>query len=223
MPTFGPRAVAALALGAAILASSLAGGGSQTSPSAARNAAARIAPGAPRAGTPIAPVRSGPASCPLSVSARGYANPLAGATVKRERIDQGVDYAGSGTLVAIGAGRITYLGTSNTGWPGAFIEFQLLGGADAGCYVYYAEGVVPADGLAVGQTVVAGQPIATIIPNYPTGIELGWGSGRGTKAYAKVTGQWSTTDDEDNVATAAGKSFSALIGALGGPQGKVEG
>jgi hypothetical protein len=83
--------------------------------------------------------------------------------------------------------------------------------------------VIPADGLQVGETVSAGQPIATIIPKYPTGIEVGWGAGIGTKAYAKVAGQWSALDDQDNVATAAGKSFSDLIAALGGPPGKVEG
>ena len=115
------------------------------------------------------------------------------------------------------------MATSGSGWPGAFIEYQLLDGADAGCYVYYAEGVIPADGLHVGQTVSAGQPLATIIPRYPNGIELGWGAGTATKAYAKVAGQWNATDDQDNVASAAGRSFSALIAALGGPPGKVEG
>ncbi len=150
-------------------------------------------------------------------------NPLAQAIVNPERVDQGVDYAGVGKLVAIGAGRITRLTTEGSGWPGTFIQYRLLDGADAGCYVYYAEGVLPADGLRVGDTVSAGQPIATIIPAYSTGIELGWGAGIGTKAYAKVAGQWNPTDDEDNVASAAGKSFSALIGALGGPPGKIEG
>ena len=58
-----------------------------------------------------------------------------------ERIDQGVDYAGSGRLSAIGAGRITHLAASETGWPGAFIESRLSSGPDEGCYVYYAEGV----------------------------------------------------------------------------------
>jgi hypothetical protein len=143
--------------------------------------------------------------------------------VKPERIDQGVDYAGAGTLVAIGPATVTYVGTSNTGWPGAFIEFKLLAGADAGCYVFYAEGVVPVDGLSVGQRIAAGQPVATIIPKWPSGIELGWGSGRGTKAYAKVAGQWTPQDDHDNVATPAGRSFSDLIAALGGPPGIVEG
>ena len=155
--------------------------------------------------------------------ASGYANPLAGASVTPERIDQGVDYAGKGTLSAIGAGRITYVATSNTGWPGAFIEYRLLDGADAGCYVFYAEGVVPVDGLHVGQTISVGQPIATIIPLYPTGIEIGWGAGISTKAYAKVAGQWHAADDQDSIASPAGKNFSALIAALGGPPGKVEG
>jgi hypothetical protein len=159
----------------------------------------------------------------MAVAPDGYANPLGSAVVKPERIDQGVDYAGSGALTAIGAGRVTYVATSDTGWPGAFIEYQLLDGADAGCFVFYAEGVVPADGLYVGEALSAGQRIATIIPKYPTGIEIGWGSGTGTKAYANVTGQWSAADDHDNVASAAGRTFSDLIAALGGPPGKVEG
>ncbi len=226
MPTLGPRSVAAIALLSAIVASSLADGGPQRSPTAARANASRAAfvsqrsqVGAPGAATGAA----GSSDCPLAVEPTGYVNPLAGATVKPERIDQGVDYAGSGALVAIGSGRVIYVATSNTGWPGAFIEYQLLSGADAGCYVFYAEGVTPADGLTVGETVAAGQPIATIIPKWPTGIELGWAAGRGTKAYAKVAGQWSTIDDQDNIATPAGKSFSALIAALGGPPGIVEG
>jgi hypothetical protein len=135
----------------------------------------------------------------------------------------GVDYAGSGTLVAIGPARLTYVATSETGWPGAFIEYRLLAGPDAGRYVYYAEGVIPAPGLHVGQTVAGGQTIARIIPHYETGIELGWGAGASTNTDAAAAGHWNGTDDEGNVASRAGKSFSALIAALGGPPGKVEG
>lgn len=217
----GAKAIAALALAAAILAVALSAGGPDTSPTAATADVQRAATAPPTA-TPR-PRPAGWRGCPLAVAPAGYVNPLAGAIVKPERIDQGVDYAGVGKLAAIGAGRITYLATSNTGWPGAFIEYQLLGGADAGCYVYYAEGVTPADGLRVGDTIGAGQPIATIIPVYPTGIEIGWGAGVHTKAYAKVSGQWTTTADEDNIASVAGKSFSSLIAALGGPPGKIEG
>jgi hypothetical protein len=115
------------------------------------------------------------------------------------------------------------VGTSETGWPGAFIEYRLLEGPYAGRYVYYAEGVNPAPRLHVGQTVAAGQAIASIIPDYGSGIELGWGAGASTNTYAAKAGQWSATDDENDVASPAGKSFSALVAALGGPPGKVEG
>jgi hypothetical protein len=162
-------------------------------------------------------------SCPLVASSTGYLNPLAGATVKPERIDQGVDYAGSGTLTVIGAARVTHVATDGTGWPGAFIEYRLLSGPDAGCYVFYAEGVTPVQGLRVGDTLSPGQVLATIIPEYPTGFEIGWAAGVGTKTYAGATGRWSSTDDQDNVASGPGKNFSALIASMGGPPGKVEG
>lgn len=152
-------------------------------------------------------------------SAPGYVNPFAHASVTPERIDQGVDYGGSGPLGALGAGKITYVGTSGTGWPGAFIEFRLSSGPDAGRYVYYAESIVPAQGLHVGERISAGQVIATMTG----GIEVGWGAGIGTESYAMQQGQWSSGMDSGNVATPAGKNFSALIASLGGPPGKVEG
>ena len=163
---------------------------------------------APTPPTPAAPVASG-----------GYTNPLASASVTPERIDQGVDYGGSGTLTALGDGKVTYVGTSGTGWPGAFVEFQLSSGPDAGRYVYYAESISPASGLQVGQTVHAGQPIASINGQ----IEIGWGSGVGTQPAAQADGQWSSGSDSANAATPDGKSFSGLIASLGGPPGKVEG
>jgi acetyltransferase-like isoleucine patch superfamily enzyme len=144
---------------------------------------------------------------------------MAHANLTPERIDQGVDYSGSGTLGALGAGTVTYVGTSNTGWPGAFIEYRLSSGADAGRYVFYAEGVVPAQGLHVGQHVSPGQTLVTVTG----GIEVGWGAGIGTESYAMKAGQWSRSMDSGNVATPAGKSFSALIASLGGPPGIVEG
>jgi hypothetical protein len=162
-------------------------------------------------------------TCPLIVGSTGYVNPLARATVKPERIDQGVDYAGSGTLTAIGLARVTHLATYGSGWPGAFIEYQLLQGPDAGCYVFYAEGVVPNPGLRVGHTIRAGRAVATIIPRYPTGFEIGWGAGVDTRTYAALTGRWNAADDQHNVASGPGKNFSALIATLGGPPGKVEG
>jgi hypothetical protein len=199
------------------------------SASAAHTDVSRAAVGSSSAGSGrAAPAAAGagvgraPACQPVNRS-DGYVNPLAGAVVASERIDQGVDYAGSGTLTALGTAKITYVATSNTGWPGAFIEYQLLGGPDRGCDVYYAEGVVPAEGLYVGETARTGQAIATIIPDYPSGIEIGWGSGAGTKSRAAEMGQWSVTHDADSIPTAAGENFSALITSLGGPPGKSEG
>jgi hypothetical protein len=162
-------------------------------------------------------------SCrPASGWSSDYLNPLAGARVKSERIDQGVDYAGSGTLVAMGAATVSYVASAGTGWPGSFIEYRLLDGPDAGCYIYYAEGLNPARGLHVGEAVVAGEPLAIIIKGWTTGIELGWAAGTSTTTYAAKMHQWSATNDADSVPTAAGKSFSALITALGGPAGKAE-
>jgi hypothetical protein len=164
-----------------------------------------------------------PAAPTPPVPAGGYTNPLVHASVTPERIDQGVDYSGSGTLGAVGAGTVTYIGMSGTGWPGAFIEYRLSGGSYAGRYVYYAEGVNPAGGLHVGETLQAGQPVAEIVPGSSTGIEIGWGSGLGTQTLAEQLGQWSGGDDADSVPSASGESFSALIASLGGPPGKVEG
>lgn len=175
---------------------------------------------------PVATTRPAPAAKPAPaapIASGRYVNPLAGASVTPERIDQGVDYSGSGPLGAIGDGRITYVATTGTGWPGAFIEYQLTDGPDAGRYVYYAEGVSPTPGLHVGESVQAGQPIAQIIPGSSSGIEIGWGAGIGTETYAMQHGQWSGGDDDDSVPSPAGKDFSALIAELGGPPGEVEG
>jgi hypothetical protein len=83
--------------------------------------------------------------------------------------------------------------------------------------------VRPVRGLRVGETVAAGRRIATLIPGWSTGIEIGWGAGVENKTYATLKGQWNAADDADSIPTASGKSFSALIAALGGPPGKSEG
>jgi peptidoglycan hydrolase-like protein with peptidoglycan-binding domain len=165
-------------------------------------------------GLPPGPVlRPDPALFPRpSVPTTGYVNPLADASVTPERIDMGVDYAGTGTLTALGQAKVTFVGITGTGWPGAFIEYQLLNGPDAGRYVYYAEGVRPAAGIYVGRILQPGQAVAYLIPGWPTGIEVGWGSGIGTSTLAEQLG-------ERTYPTSAGEDFSALIASLGGPPG----
>jgi hypothetical protein len=199
----------------------------RVSPTAERTSALRSVRRPPSATTRGADSgRSRPAvaaRCRPSADSSGYVNPLARAAVAPRRIDQGVDYAGSGTLIAIGAARITHVGTGDTGWPGAFIEYRLLGGPEAGCWIYYAEGVTPFPGLNAGETVRAGQAIATIVPNSLSGIEIGWGAGNGTESYAAANGQWSEAHEADDIPSASGLYFSSLIAALGGPPGLVEG
>lgn len=171
-----------------------------------------------------APAAGGRPDCQRVKKSPGYVNPLAVARVTPERIDQGVDYAGFGQLGAIGDGKITELAMDNTGWPGAFIVYRLTSGAGAGCLIYYAEGLQPVRGLHVGDTVRAGQAIASIIPQTTTGIEIGWAApGRNNVSWAKTHGEWKYEDDANSVPSGAGKSFSALIHSLGGPPGKIEG
>jgi peptidoglycan hydrolase-like protein with peptidoglycan-binding domain len=163
-------------------------------------------------GLPAGPVlRANPVYFPKPPT-NGYVNPLADASVRPERIDMGIDYAGTGTLTAMGQARVTFVATTDTGWPGAFIEYQLLNGPDAGRYVYNAEGVRPASGIYVGAVVQPGQAVAYLIPGWPTGIEIGWGSGIGTSTLAEQLG-------EHTYPTSAGEDFSALIASLGGPPG----
>ncbi|HEV3136179.1 MAG TPA: hypothetical protein VG348_15930, partial [Acidimicrobiia bacterium] len=80
-----------------------------------------------------------------SVNLAGYVNPLEHAHVTAERIDQGVDYAGTGSFVAIGDGIVTQVTQAgDTGWtsahPGGFVEYQIQGGGLNGLYIYHAEG-----------------------------------------------------------------------------------
>lgn len=143
-----------------------------------------------------------------------YVNPLAHAKVTPERIDNGVDYFGTGKLTSIGWARITYVGTKNTGWPGAFIEYRLLHGYYAGQYVYYAEGVRPARGIHVGRVLRPGKVVAHLIRGWSSGIEIGWGAGIGTETLAEKRHQYTFP-------TRCGKNFSAFIKHLGGPPGKA--
>lgn len=156
-------------------------------------------------------------SATAAAAASGYVNPLANASVTAERIDQGVDYAGSGTLGAIGPGVVTEVVPSGSGWEGGgYVEYKLTSGPYAGRYVYYAEGVTPT--VSVGQTLAAGQRVATIIPGSAHGIEIGFGSGVGQSSYANQYGGGYS----EGAATAAGVAFSNLVASLGGPAGVNE-
>jgi hypothetical protein len=153
-----------------------------------------------------------------SAAAPGYVNPLANASVRAERIDQGVDYAGSGTLGAIGPGVVTNVVQTGSGWEGGgYVEYKLTAGPYAGRSIFYAEGVTPT--VQVGQTLTPGQPVATIIPGSAHGIEIGFAAGKGEAAYASAYGGGYSEGQR----TAAGQAFSDLLASLGAPAGLAEG
>jgi hypothetical protein len=157
-------------------------------------------------------------SANTSAGAAGYVNPLTNASVHPERIDQGVDYSGSGTLGAIGPAVVTDVVGSGSGWEGGgYVEYKLTAGPYAGRHIYYAEGVTPT--VSVGQTLTPGQPVATIIPGSSTGIEIGFAAGQGQRSYANVFGG----GYGEGALTAAGQAFSQLLGSLGAPAGLANG
>lgn len=150
-----------------------------------------------------------------------YLNPLRGITgLTAERIDQGVDYAGSGPLYALGNGKV--LNTRNSGWPGgAFISFRLADGPFAGKIVYYAENIIPA--VSVGQVVTPNTVVGTLVNAYPNS-ELGWAAEPGTgESLARASGQVAPAGDPGNVSSAYGKNFSDLLFSLGAPAGIMQG
>jgi hypothetical protein len=198
---------------------------SAASSSAASSAAAAQSTGSSAGGGTFASALAAqtsaltPSTGGAAVNGSGYVNPLANATVRGERIDQGVDYAGSGTLGALGPGVVTKVVASGSGWEGGgYVEYKLTGGPYAGHSVYYAEGVTPT--VQVGQTLTAGQPVATIIPGAPHGMELGFAAGNNSEeSYAQVYGGGYT----EGTPTAAGQAFSNLVATLGGPAGTNSG
>lgn len=154
---------------------------------------------------------------PTSTAAPGrYLNPLR--AVQRlvpSRIDQGVDYTGSGSVYAVGDG--TVLSTTCSGWPGGtFIAYRLTDGRAAGLVAYVAEDIEPL--VSVGDAVTPATVLGTMYQG-PTGIETGW-------ADPSADGMTMAGDDHQfsgSNSTAYGANFSALLASLGAPGGSSSG
>jgi hypothetical protein len=160
-----------------------------------------------------------------------YVNPLrrvSGLTPRR--IDLGVDYAGSGPLLALGRGRVTTASDADSGppscwaiscWPGGgIVVYRLLDGPFAGRYIYVAEHI--AVRVRPGQTVRAGQPIATLYPGYPW-LEWGWAAGRGPEALGMKDGHRCPCSDPGGWSTVDGRNMNGLLVRLGAPSGYLQG
>lgn len=153
------------------------------------------------------------------ISVGGYVNPLS--QLKKltpERIDMGVDYSGSGPLLALGDGKIGNV--YNSGWPGgAYITLTLSNGAYAGNIVYYAENIEPK--VQVGQKVKAGDTIGILVDASPN-LEIGWSADTTGTTLAASLNQQSPSKDPGAWSSAAGASFSRFLQGLGAPGGIMQ-
>lgn len=158
-------------------------------------------------------------SCSGNTNLGSYNNPFRDVQQLRpERIDQGVDYAGEGSVYALGDGVITNL--TNAGWNfggyDAFIGEKLTDGPAQGLYVYMAEACVPVSSLHVGDAVNSDTVICNMINPSSTGIETGWAlpPGNGAAMAQSVY--------HEGASTAFGDNYNKLLVSLGAPSGVLQ-
>ncbi len=145
----------------------------------------------------------------------GYLNPLRAVSgLSPERIDEGVDFAGSGPVYAIGDAVITNASGDNYGWPGGgWITYQLTDGPDAGLMVYLAEDVTAS--VQAGQHVSASTVIANMYSG-GDGIETGWADAGGLSAESQLPEAGGITG-AGPFPTMVGLNFEELLQSLGVP------
>lgn len=159
-----------------------------------------------------------------------YANPLSRVSgLQAGRIDMGVDYAGSGPLLAIGNGRVTMASNNDSGplscwgrscWPGGgIVVYRLSDGPFAGKYVYMAENITVT--VAAGQRVKTGDQLA-ILHNVSPHMETGWASGNGAETLAIAYGHQCSCTDPGGWSAIEGRNFDDLLIALGAPSGYLQ-
>src|SRR5439155_6766070 len=135
------------------------------------------------------------------------------------RIDQGVDYSGSGPIYALGPGVVVIAGFT-FGWPGANgdkggeVYYRLTDGPANGFIVFVAENVTPR--VRVGDRLGTDTVVATLHDAYPN-CEVGWGQSTGA-TLARAFGGY-----REGERTACGDNFSQLLDALGAPPGTTSG
>jgi hypothetical protein len=133
-----------------------------------------------------------------------------------ERIDQGVDFGGSGPIYALGDAVITNASSGNYGWPGGgWITYRLTSGPGAGLTVFLAEDVKPT--VSAGQHVNSGTVIANMF-NGGAGIETGWAMANGMSAESQLP-EAGGISGSGPFPTKVGMNFEELLQALGVPAG----
>ena len=166
----------------------------------------------------------------VAEASRAYVNPLREvANLKASRIDMGVDYSGSGPILALGKAKVVLatdrLAGPESCWgktcvppPGDMIVYRLLDGRFAGKYVYVVENITVK--VKAGQTVSAGQRIAILHDASPN-LEIGWASGHGPQTLAAAGRHQCACTDPGGWSSIEGRNFNALLMWLGAPSGYV--
>jgi hypothetical protein len=151
---------------------------------------------------------------PVAPANERYCNPFRAVTgLVPERIDQGVDYACSGPIYAMGPGVVdVYHNRDDSGWPGGtFISYKLTAGPAAGKTIFLAENIDLNATLHTGSHVFSGTVLGTQINASPQS-ETGWG----------VPGAGYTAEHScyvEGCTTALGVNFNDLLVCLKAPSG----
>lgn len=161
-------------------------------------------------------ISSAPAAPTGDISA--YKNPLRDIkSPAPNRVDQGVDYGGSGGPVySLGNGTVIH--TADSGWPGGwFIVVKLDDGPAAGKFFYVSEGC-PAL-VKIGQHVTPDTVLCNMQPGAYS-IELGWAQDPKQGGWYAIAHNEYTTD---GLATSYGQNFNQLLQKLGAAPGLTSG
>jgi hypothetical protein len=154
------------------------------------------------------------ACLPTPPANQRYCNPYRDITgLVPERIDQGVDYGGSGPIYAMAPGTIdVYKNRNDSGWPGGtFVSYVLTVGPAAGREIYLAENVDLDPSLQSGSFVYSGTALGTLVNASPDS-ESGWGvSGQ------SITAEYGCYTEGCN--TPLGTNFNILLMCLQAPSG----
>jgi hypothetical protein len=137
-----------------------------------------------------------------------YVSPFLNAATGR--IDQGVDFTGTGPIMAVGDAEI--LQTGAPGWPeGGGVLYRLLSGSRAGQIIFVNEGIQAT--VHAGQHVSAGEQIGTFIPG--GSIEMGFADASGTPL--------SHSEYQEGDETVWGRKMADFLASIGGPSALAPG
>jgi murein DD-endopeptidase MepM/ murein hydrolase activator NlpD len=133
-----------------------------------------------------------------------YVSPFLSATTGR--IDQGVDFTGTGPIAAVGDAEI--LATGAPGWPeGGGVLYRLTSGQRAGQVIFVYEGIAAT--VHAGQHVSAGDQIGTFVPG--GSIEMGFADAAGVPL--------SHAEYNEGDETHWGREMASFLNSIGGASG----